>query len=95
LSADLPVLSRKGDESQVHGIQHDFYRQQQRNDVPLQKKPENTNQEKNCTENQVPADRNHRSFFANTTAPIKAISINNEVTSNGSRKSVNRLSPIA
>src|SRR5262249_41068961 len=84
LAADLMTLARECDKSQVDRVQHDFYREEQRDDVSFDKKTEHADQEEDRAEDQKPVQRDHSSFFANTIAPIKAIRINRDVASKGS-----------
>src|SRR5262249_10760738 len=95
LTADLSMLAGKGDEGQIDGVQHDFHRQEQGNDVPLQEKSQHADEEQDRSNDEKPGSWNHRSFFAKTTAPTSAISISSDVTSNGNKYSLNKLSPIA
>ncbi len=85
LAADQSVLAGKRHERQVHGVQHDFHRQQQRDDVAFEKEAQHSDEEQYGGQNEIPVQWNHRSFLANTTAPINAININSDVSSNGSR----------
>src|SRR5687767_3714898 len=85
LPADLAVAAGKGDKRQVDGIQHDFHRQQQRDDVSLQEESQHSQKEQGCAEDEIPVEWNHKSFFAKTTAPISAISIKSDVSSKGRR----------
>src|SRR5262245_20430003 len=82
LTTDLSVLAGERHKSQVDGIQHDFNRQKQRDDVAFDKEPQHADQKQNCSNNEIPTDGDHKSFLANTTAPTRAISINNDVASN-------------
>src|SRR5215470_10837140 len=89
------MLAGERNEGKIYCVQHDFDRQQQRDDIPLDEKPQHSDQKQNGADDEVPTDWDHRSFFAKTTAPNRAISISSDVSSNGKRYSVNRLVPIA
>ena len=58
---------------------------QQRDDVSLEKESQHSQKEQRGAKNEIPVQRNHKSFFAKTTAPISAIRIRSDVSSNGSR----------
>src|SRR6185369_10123069 len=69
LSADLRVLSRECDKCEIHRVQHDLDRQEQGDDVALEKESQDSDQKQHRAKKEIPVDRDHRSFFANTTAP--------------------------
>src|SRR5439155_8465618 len=95
LPADLTVLGGERHKREVDRIEHDFDRQQQSDNVAFGEETQHADQKQDCAEDQVPSHRNHKSFLAKTTAPMRAIKISSDVASNGNRKSVNRLRPIA
>src|SRR5262245_48715637 len=95
LAADLTMLAGERNEGKIHCVQHDLDRQQQRDDIPLDEKTQHSDQKQNSADDEIPTDWDHRSFFAKTTAPNRAISISNDVTSKGKKYSVNKLVPIA
>src|ERR1700730_12231865 len=96
----MPVRC-EGHERKVHAIQHQLDRHKNRDDVALDQEPEHTTDEQNSAQQQIIGKRNHHPSFrrplgtargrlASTTAPMIAIRISTDVTSNGSRKSWNR-----
>src|SRR5581483_6823840 len=98
LSAEHLPLRRECDKGQVHPIQHQLDRHEDRDDIPLDEKSQNSAREKDAAEQQIIGKRNHQtrplspgagvsSRVASTTAPMMAIRTRTDVTSNGSRKS--------
>src|SRR5205814_5068748 len=96
LAAERFPIRGKSHEREIHPIQHQFDRHENRNDVALDQKAGNSAGEQNPAQHQVIGERNHQSSLAggpvtgraaNTTAPMMAINTSTEVTSNGSRKS--------
>ena len=80
----------EGDEGQVHRVQHDLDRQQDRDQVAAHEHAGRADREQNRREHQVVVERRHqrrpaRAFAAraSTTAPTIATRISIDVTSNG------------
>src|ERR1700730_14519652 len=87
---DLPVDSAQGpaegDEGQVHRVQHDLDRQENRDQVAAKENPGRTGGEQDRREHEGVVERGHYfvvlSRRASTTAPTIATRISTEVTSN-------------
>src|SRR6187455_1869631 len=85
LSVDVAVVTAEGDEGQVHGVQHDLDREQDRDQVAAQEDAGHAEREQYGRDDQVVAERNHcgcSSFRARTTAPTIATRISTDVASN-------------
>src|SRR2546423_1115621 len=108
----MPV-SGESHERQVHAVQHQLDRHEDRDDVALDKESQHAAHKQDSAQSQVVEKRNHQrslpdatnsrvsrsavsvalgfaidsGLLASTTAPMMAIKIRIEVTSNGSRKS--------
>ncbi len=83
--------------SQVHGVQHQLDRHEDGDHVALDEKAGDSAGKQDRRQHQVIGNRHHQSFplRARTTAPMMAIRISSDVTSNGSRNSlkISRPSP--
>src|SRR4030095_11965368 len=85
---DLPVhvaaVPAKGHERQVHGVQHDFDGQQNRDQVTAEEHAGRADGEQNRRHDQIVMERNHDSpsLRASTTAPTMATRISTDVASN-------------
>src|SRR5262245_21057707 len=78
-------LPSKGDKAQIHGIEHDLDRQQDRDQIPPQEDTCCADGEQDGRDDQVMAERNHAwspSRRARTTAPTIATRIRIDVASN-------------
>src|SRR4026207_1623240 len=83
LTVDLTIAAGERDEGQVHRVEHDFHREEQGNDVPLDEEAQHSQKEQPGAEKEIPVQGNHRSFFAKTTAPMSAIRMSSDVSSKG------------
>ena len=75
----------QGDEGQVGGIEHDLDRQELGDQVPLDEKGDDAQDEENDAEDEEIAGRDHSFslFFTRTMAPTKAAMMRTEVISKG------------
>src|SRR5688572_13131084 len=83
LPIDVPAIASKRHEREVHGVQHDFDRQQNRDQIAPQEHAGGANGEQNRRDDEVVAQRNHDSPSrrARTTAPTIATRISTDVAS--------------
>src|SRR4051812_49406441 len=86
---DLPIgrpqRAPEGDKRQVHGVQHDFDRQEDRDQVAPQEHARRADRKQNRRQHQVLVEGDHQrwpSLRARTTAPSIATRIRIDVTSN-------------
>src|SRR5581483_5815027 len=98
---DLPVgrpeRAAERHEREVHRVQHDFDRQQDRDQVAADEHAGGADREQDRREHEVVVERRHQrhsSRRARTTAPTIAARISTEVTSNAKAYSVNSSRPI-
>src|SRR5688572_18574499 len=84
LSVEVAVVAAEGDKRQVHGVQHDLDRQQDRDQVAPEEHACRADGEQRRRQNQIVTERNHcsPSRRARTTAPTIATRIRTEVASN-------------
>ena len=95
----VPVRS-ESDERQIHSVEHQLNRHEDCDDVALDQKSRYPAGEQNSAQHEIVRKGHHYSFtfcagpppgtvglLASTTAPMMAIRIKMEVTSNGSRNS--------
>src|SRR5690606_11226002 len=109
LSVRITPIRRKSCQQQINRIQHQFDGHHDDDYIPTDKHTRNTDSEHNTTKNDVVVERNTlnlrynilhyaflislTSFFANSTAPIIAISNKIAEISKGSRNSLNNTLP--
>src|SRR6478736_2347582 len=73
LAVDRALLPPEGDKGEVDGVQHDFNRHQQRDQVAAQEHAGRADREQQPGQHQVVADRHQSSLFRDsTTAPTSA-----------------------
>src|SRR5687767_6810869 len=85
LAVDIAAKAPEGDERQVHRVQHDLDRQQNRDQVLAQEHAGRADREEDRRDDQVMTERNHDSgpsLRASTTAPTMATRIRIDVASN-------------
>src|SRR5688500_3502034 len=84
LAVDVAAISSEGDERQVHRIEHDFDREQDRDQVAAQEDAGRADREQDRRDDQVVTERDHESVpsrRASTTAPTIATRIKIDVAS--------------
>src|SRR5688572_27313119 len=98
LAVDVAGIAPERHERQVHGVQHDLYRQQDRDQVAAQEHACRANREEHRRDDQVMTEGNHWSLpsrLARTTAPTIATRISTDVASNANVCRVKRTRPIS
>src|SRR5262245_29127 len=97
LAVHRSQLAPEGDEAQVHGVQHDLDRQQNRDDIASDEDAGRADRTQHRREDQVVVERWHQrgSLRASTTAPTMATRMSSEVTSNANAYSVKSDRPMA
>src|SRR5688572_8068097 len=84
LTVHVAAITAERDERQVHRVQHDLDRQQNRDQIPAEKDARRADGKENRRDNQVMVERNHDwpSRRASTTAPTIATRMSTDVASN-------------
>src|SRR5688572_13767275 len=84
LAVHVAPVAAECDERQVHRVQHDLNRQQNRDQIPAEKNSGRADGKENRRDDQVMVERNHdwSSLRARTTAPTIATRIRIDVASN-------------
>src|SRR5258708_911817 len=91
MTAELVPTTGEGHKSQIHAVEHQLNRHKDSDDVALEQERKRAQTEQNRAQDQIPGQGDHQfSFLPSTTAPMMAIRISTEVTSNGSRNLLKR-----
>src|SRR5688572_1278178 len=96
LAVDVAAVAAERHERQVHGVQHDLDRQQNRDQVTAQEHAGRPDREKDRRDDQVVTERDHgsvSSLRASTTAPTIATRMRIDVASKANAWRLNRTRP--
>src|SRR6185437_3762383 len=88
VGADSVHLSQRH-EREVHGVEHELHAHEQHDGIPTKQHARNADREQHGGQSESRAEKHQTFRFASTTAPTMAARSRIEVTSNGTRYSLN------